>query len=116
MENLLNEITFCDDCSYSGEPNGCNRKEGICKAHESYFDLVGENTLLHKRLNATIINRLVYYIIPVWDDATMTRSNMVRCGTVDYACDRFIEINGLVLGWDEFYLTQEEAEAKLKGG
>lgn len=50
MTDLLNEITFCDECPYSGEPNGCNRKEGICKAHESYFDLVEENVALHERL------------------------------------------------------------------
>lgn len=50
MTNLLSEITFCDECPYSGEPNGCNREEGICKAHESYFDLVEENTELRARL------------------------------------------------------------------
>lgn len=50
MTEKLNEITFCDECPYSGEPNGCNRKEGVCKAHESYFDLVDENATLRERL------------------------------------------------------------------
>lgn len=54
MTDLLNEITFCDECPYSGEPNGCNRKEGICKAYESYFDLVEENVALHERLENAV--------------------------------------------------------------
>lgn len=73
--------------------------------------------MMTKPSDATaVLNNLVYYTISVWDDATMTRNNKVRCGVIDYACDRFVEINGLVLGWDEFYLTREEAEANLKGG
>ena len=54
MTDLLDEITFCDECPYSGEPNGCNREEGICKAHESYFDLVEENAALKERLEKAI--------------------------------------------------------------
>ena len=54
MTDLLSEITFCDECPYSGEPNGCNRKEGVCKAHESYFDLVEENATLRKRLDKAV--------------------------------------------------------------
>ena len=50
MTEKLNEITFCDECPYSGEPNGCNRKEGVCKAHESYFDLVKENAVLKRAI------------------------------------------------------------------
>lgn len=59
MTEKLNEITFCDECPYSGEPNGCNRKEGVCKAHESYFDLVDENATLRKRLEKAVE-------LPVW--------------------------------------------------
>ena len=54
MTDLLSEITLCDECSYSGEPNGCNRKEGICKAYESYFDLVEENAALRERLSHSL--------------------------------------------------------------
>lgn len=54
MTDLLSEITFCDECPYSGEPNGCNRKEGICRAYESYFDLVEENATLHERLEKAV--------------------------------------------------------------
>ena len=54
MTDLLSEITFCDECPYSGEPNGCNRKEGECKAHESYFDLVEENADLRERLDKAV--------------------------------------------------------------
>lgn len=55
MTDLLNEVTFCDECPYSGEPNGCNREEGVCKAHESYFDLVEENDTLRKHI--LVLNR-----------------------------------------------------------
>ena len=54
MADLLNEITFCDECPYSGEPNGCNREEGVCKAHESYFDLVEEHAALRERLEKAV--------------------------------------------------------------
>lgn len=54
MTDLLSEITFCDECPYSGEPNGCNRKEGTCRAYESYFDLVEENATLHERLEKAV--------------------------------------------------------------
>lgn len=54
MADLLSEITFCDECPYSGEPNGCNRKEGVCKAYESYFDLVEENADLRDRLEKAV--------------------------------------------------------------
>lgn len=37
---VLDEIEFCKDCPYSGEPNGCNREEGVCQAHDSYFELL----------------------------------------------------------------------------
>lgn len=65
MTDLLSEITFCDECPYSGEPNGCNREEGVCKAHESYFDLVEENAALHERLKeaehrAEVAERALY--------------------------------------------------------
>lgn len=55
MTDELNEITFCDECPYSGEPNGCNRKEGICKAHDYCFDLRDERDALkaeNKRLKS----------------------------------------------------------------
>lgn len=119
MTDLLDEITFCDECPYSGEPNGCNREEGICKAHESYFDLVEENADLHERLEEAVVNKCVYYINSVWNDATMTRKDEVCQGAIDYACDNFVEIAGLVLKWKEIYFTREAAESRLaemKGG
>ena len=73
MADLLNEITFCDECPYSGEPNGCNREEGVCKAHESYFDLVKENATLHERLEKSVelpckIGDKVYAIFSIGDE------------------------------------------------
>ena len=67
MTDLLSDITFCDECPYSGEPNGCNRKEGICKAYESYFDLVEENADLRERLEKAVelpfeVGSIVYMI------------------------------------------------------
>lgn len=67
MTDLLDEIAFCDECPYSGEPNGCNREEGICKAHESYFDLVEENAALRERLEEAVelpvkLGDPVYYL------------------------------------------------------
>ena len=61
MADELNEITFCDECPYSGEPNGCNRKEGECRAHDYCFDLrderdalKSENAALRERLEKTV--------------------------------------------------------------
>lgn len=57
MADELNEITFCDECPYSGEPNGCNRKEGECRAHDYCFDLRDERDAL-KSENAALRSRL----------------------------------------------------------
>ena len=57
MTDLLSEITFCDECPYSGEPNGCNRKEGVCKAHDYCFDLRDERDTL-KAENAELRKRM----------------------------------------------------------
>ena len=57
MADELNEITFCDECPYSGEPNGCNRKEGECRAHDYCFDLRDERDAL-KSENAALRERL----------------------------------------------------------
>lgn len=47
---ILNEVEFCEACPYNGDPNGCNRKEGVCRAHSSYFELLGRfNQLLHSK-------------------------------------------------------------------
>ena len=75
--------------------------------------LKAENAALRERLEKSVLNRSIYYIISVWNDATMTRQQEVRCGTVDYVCDNFVESNGLVLNWDEVYFTREAAKARL---
>lgn len=41
----------------------------------------------------------------------MTRRQEVRCRTVDYVCDEFVECSGFTLKWDEIYFTREAAEA-----
>lgn len=84
MTDLLSEITFCDECPYSGEPNGCNRKEGICKAHESYFDLAEENTALRERLDKSIIlpckvGDIIYIITFGYNGKHVTPNNFADC-------------------------------------
>lgn len=77
------------------------------------------NAALRERLKKATLNRSIYYIASIWNDATMTRRQEVRCRTVDYVCDKFVECNGLTLNWDEIYFTRESAEARLaelKGG
>ena len=32
----------CEDCEHHGEPNGCNRKKGVCKAYSMLEDAVCE--------------------------------------------------------------------------
>lgn len=83
MTDELNEITFCDECPYSGEPNGCNRKGGVCKAHDYCFDLrderdalKAENSELRERLDKAVelpckLRDVVYFIPtynrkPIW--------------------------------------------------
>ena len=84
MTDLLSEITFCDECPYSGEPNGCNRKEGVCKAYESYFDLAEENADLRERLDKSIIlpckvGDIIYIITFGYNGKHVTPNNFADC-------------------------------------
>lgn len=72
-----------------------------------------ENAALRERLEKATLNRSIYYIASIWNDATMTRRQEVRCRTVDYVCDKFVKCNGLTLNWDEIYFTREAAFARL---
>lgn len=83
------------------------------KAVECIVFLQSENDTLRERLKKATLNRSIYYIASIWNDATMTRQQEVRCKTVDYVCDKFVECNGLILNWDEIYFTREAAEARL---
>lgn len=79
-----------------------------------YIDhLETENAALRERLGKATLNRSIYYIASIWNDATMTRRQEVRCRTVDYVCNRFVECDGLMIHWDEIYFTREAAEARL---
>ena len=75
--------------------------------------LKAENSTLRERLDKAVLGKCIYYINSVWNDATMTRKEEVCQGTVDYVCDNFVEVAGLVLKWDEIYFTREAAEARL---
>ena len=86
------------------------KAETIEKENEQ---LKAENAALKEKLEKAILNKCVYYINSVWNDATMTRKKEVCCGVVDYACDKFIEIKGITLSWNEIYFTYEAAEARL---
>lgn len=75
--------------------------------------LQSENAAMRERLEKAVLNKCVYYINSVWNDATMTRENEVCCGIVDYAFDKFVEIKGVMLNWNEIYFTREAALARL---
>lgn len=76
-------------------------------------DLQSENAALRERLEKAVVNKCIYYINSVWNDATMTRKDEVCQGAIDYACDNFVEVAGLVLKWEKIYFTREAAEARL---
>ena len=76
-------------------------------------DLQAENAALRERLEKAVLNRRIYYLASISNDATLTRRKEARCRTVDYVCDKFVECDGLTLNWDEIYFTREAAEARL---
>ena len=76
-------------------------------------ELKTENAALRERLEKATLNRSIYYIASIWNDATMTRRQEVRCRTVDYVCNRFVGCDGLMIHWAEIYFTREAAEARL---
>ena len=76
-------------------------------------DLQAENAALKERLEKAVLNRRIYYLASIWNDATLTRRKEVRCRTVDYVCDKFVECDGLILNWDKICFTREAAEARL---
>ena len=112
------------------EIESCLERLSTCKATDVMnFDYAGtlayikrlksENADLRERVEKAVLGKCVYYINSVWNDATMTRNDEVCQGTIDYACDKFVEIAGLVLKWGEIYFTREAARARLaemKGG
>ena len=55
MTDEINDITFCEECLYHGEPNGCNRNGGECKAYYAFLDLQAENAALRERLDKAVI-------------------------------------------------------------
>lgn len=98
MADELNEITFCDECPYSGEPNGCNRKEGVCRAHDYCFDLrderdalKAENAAFRKALARTIdssddVCGYCAYYIPTKPD-----ENCIPCGHLGECVDGVLQ-------------------------
>lgn len=44
------EIEFCSDCQYHGEPNGCNRVDGVCDSYNFILDLIFELTNYRQKL------------------------------------------------------------------
>ena len=91
MADELNEITFCDECPYSGEPNGCNRKEGECRAHDYCFDLrderdalKSENAALRARLDKAVelpckVGDIIYIITFGYNGKRVTPDNFADC-------------------------------------
>ncbi len=112
---LVSRLYDLEDKIESGElVNVCDyiHEERANKARK-IEKLEKENAALRERLEKTTLNRTIYYIASMWNDATLTRRQEVRCRTADYVCDKFVQCNGFILNWDEIYFTQEEAEARL---
>lgn len=59
MTDEINDITFCEECLYHGEPNGCNRNGGECKAYYAFLDLQAENAALRERLEKAVDKTIV---------------------------------------------------------
>ena len=113
MTDLLDEITFCDECPYSGEPNGCDREEGICKAHESYFDLVEENAALKERLDKSVELPSGDRVWFITEDEEGKESYIISKPTDCLTVDELYEIG------KKYFTTPEAAKAYLaerKGG
>ena len=36
------ELDFCKDCSFYGEPNGCNRPDGECASYDKFLEIYEE--------------------------------------------------------------------------
>lgn len=119
---------YCDNCEFLQDKSNDNIIDGYCKKYNqslTFYDwfekcdkclietLQSENAALRERLEKATLNRNIYYIASIWNDATMTRRQEVRCRTVDYVCDKFVKCNSLTLNWDEIYFTYEAAEARL---
>lgn len=100
----------CAKCSFGED---CSLGEIVDAAETRINELKSENAAMRERLEKATLNRSIYYIASIWNDATMTRRQEVRCRTVDYVCDKFVECNGLTLNWDKIYFTREAAEARL---
>lgn len=100
----------CAECAFGED---CSLGEIVDAAEKRINELKAESAALRERLGKAVLNRCIYYLASIWNDATMTRSQEVRCRTVDYVCEKFVECNGLTLNWDEIYFTREAAEARL---
>lgn len=59
--NVYERLRKLEDMIENGEL--CDREEGVCKAHESYFDLVDENTTLRRAIEiyCTTYNDIRYF-------------------------------------------------------
>ena len=78
VAQLQDASIFCSDCSCYGEPNGCNRKGGYCKAWElaqeaaDYMsDMVIEREALSKKELRELPNK-TWVWVEVIDDAAFT--------------------------------------------
>lgn len=47
VSQMQDPTVFCSDCGYYGEPNGCNRKDGYCKAWELAQEAADQLSELH---------------------------------------------------------------------
>ena len=106
------DLGNCKECPFDSIGKTCGIE--LAKAEIGLIErLQAENAALRERLDKAVLGKCIYYINSVWNDATMTRKEEVCQGTVDYVCDNFVEVAGLVLKWDEIYFTREAAEARL---
>ena len=133
MTDEINDITFCEECLYHGEPNGCNRNGGECKAYYAFLDWQAENAALRERLDKAVelpakVGDTIYEvggqytknIVPWKIREIILHSNGVR-----FICDcedggdlhRCVDVynNEMQTFWDKspFCLTSAAAEKRL---
>lgn len=143
MADELNEITFCDECPYSGEPNGCNRKEGECRAHDYCFDLrderdalKSENAALRERLEKAVelpckVGDTIFYVQYFCDyKGCNSTTQQFCCGCKEMIerekrkekyviCEKSFALKDFEKIGKKYFTTREAAEsrlAELKGG
>lgn len=100
MSDEIDDMTFCEECPYHGEPNGCNRNGGECKAYYAFLDLQSDNAALRERLEKAV--EIPDYVFECIN------------GKVERIFTEYLTVGELKnLEANGYSLTKESAEARL---